>query len=244
VASVEALRIDCGSRGFPRFRAIPRAGPTPSLLVSQTFIGLTGALMNRTLKLIISLTALLALLGGVALLWGRDSKPREREYRVKVAEAAPERRLSRPAELARAAQPLPAAKLPAEPEAPAREPARDTEPVAPEPEDQVAHVDTLYAAQPVDRNWAAVAVRKLDDGLRRYFGERSRMMQVDCRTSLCKVSVSHQDIAVQMAFVKQAFSVSDYWPGARMAWRRQNPDGTVTSELYFVKDGEPLPQLN
>jgi hypothetical protein len=68
-------------------------------------------------------------------------------------------------------------------------------------------------------------------------------MSVDCRATLCKVHVAHRDAEQQTEFVQQAFSTSDYWPGARAAWRQEHPDGTVTSQLYFVKDGEALPQL-
>ncbi|WP_437597606.1 hypothetical protein WMF28_33540 [Sorangium sp. So ce590] len=202
--------------------------------------------MKQTLKLGVSVIAIaVAVVGVVQFLVDRSPKHREREYRVTVAEPtrgarAPERHAApaRPPHRELAPEPT------AEPESPAAERAADVEPAAPEPEDQVAHVEALYSGEPVDRSWAASAEQRLDEGLRSYFGKGSRMLSVDCRTSLCKVNVSHQGLSEQIAFVEQAFRANDYWPGARMAWRQQNPDGSVTSELYFVKDGEPLPQLN
>ncbi|WP_437677062.1 hypothetical protein [Sorangium sp. So ce131] len=202
--------------------------------------------MKQTLKLGISVVAIsVAIVGVVQFVVDRSPRHREREYRVTVAE--PTRGAKAPDRHAASARPAPRELAPeptVEPEPPAPERAAAVEPTAPEPEDQVAHVEALYSGEAVDRSWAASAEQRLDEGLRRYFGEGSRMVSVDCRTSLCKVNVFHQGLSEQTAFVEKAFRANDYWPGARMAWRQAHPDGSVTSELYFVKDGEPLPQLN
>jgi hypothetical protein len=190
------------------------------------------------------------LAAGVFLLKG-SPKHRPREYRLTAAEPAAELPSPKP----RAApvsperiapQPQPkAAAAPVPPvEAENSEDSPGTEPAPLEPADQVAFVESVHTDEPVDRSWAADAAHKLDAGLQRYIKAGARLMSVDCRTSLCKVRVSHRDENDQTTFVENAFMSSDYWPGARMAWRQEQADGSVTSELFFAKDGAPMPQIN
>ncbi len=117
-----------------------------------------------------------------------------------------------------------------------------TEP--PAPEDTIANMDVVYAAQPADRGWGAASARKLEDGLGRFTDSGSRIQSVDCRTSICKVVVSHPDVSRQQSFVSGAFGTTDYWTGPRAAIRKVDPNGDVSTLAFFGRDGTSLPVLD
>jgi hypothetical protein len=204
--------------------------------------------MAQNYKLVLAaLVVTGGLLAAGAFLLSGAPKHRPRAYRVTTDTPAAELPVAAAPALPEPIAPPPrpeAAATPSPPAEPVSEDSANEEPAAPEPPDQIAHAENLHTSEAVDRGWAADAAQKLDTGLQRYVKTGARLLSVDCRTSLCKVLVSHRDDTDQSTFVEAAFASSDYWRGARMAWRQEQPDGSVTSELFFVKDGQPLPQIN
>jgi hypothetical protein len=118
-------------------------------------------------------------------------------------------------------------------------------PELPPPEDQVAYIDSVFGAQSYEGGWARDAARRLEDALTSIGGGASALSSVECRSSLCKAQIVHNDEAQFQRFLEQAFRAVSYWDGPRLSLRDEpGADGRVTSTMFFAKEGSEMPYLD
>jgi hypothetical protein len=104
-----------------------------------------------------------------------------------------------------------------------------------------AHVASAHAAEAVDRAWAPEAQRTLLAGLREDLPARSSLHRVDCRTSVCRIEVSHPGRAEDMQFVEHVQKGDAIWSGAGMVTRTFGEDGSIEAVIYLAREGHGLP---
>jgi hypothetical protein len=134
------------------------------------------------------------------------------------------------AEVARLRTQLPASsRAPALPEA------------EPEPAPDPTHLDELVATEPDDGAWSgdterAIATVIASDAI------GSELIDVTCRTSVCRVEVKHADEPTQLAFLGRVLP-SPPFHAAGIARRLSAPDdpSDVRTIVFLARGDQPLP---
>ena len=109
--------------------------------------------------------------------------------------------------------------------------------------DQVAHIDAVFFDQRQDQSWSRTAESKLTSALLPFAVGGSRIQQLECRSTLCKVRAEHTTEAGFHAFA-QHIGQPGYWHGAMVSMREpSSPSGTVANVMYFSKEGQDMPVL-
>lgn len=102
--------------------------------------------------------------------------------------------------------------------------------IAPENAARARHLEREFRAQTSDRDWAAAKEAEV----RRFFAARaeargSRLVSVDCRTTMCRVRVAHDEGDASDRFMEAAGHVPPFdAAGARF------PDPDPSASLVFL----------
>lgn len=111
--------------------------------------------------------------------------------------------------------------------------------------DQVTHVESVFALQPVDAGWARATQAHLNEHLVKQLGG-STLDSLECRENLCKARLHHQDAASYSAFLDRLIgNANDVWKGAMVYYRDAASEGenNVRTSVYFAKEGTEFPHL-
>lgn len=108
----------------------------------------------------------------------------------------------------------------------------------------LASVEGEFAGQPTDNAWAASTRQALHDRLTsRARSSSSSLRSIECRSSICRVEVVHQDAAASQQFGERAFTDADEraWNGPVVITPPQaNPDGSLVMVMYLGREGTSL----
>lgn len=124
----------------------------------------------------------------------------------------------------------------------------EAEPSSPEQERAIEErrTDLRYSGlraqlerEPLDRRWAAEAATAIDVAATDSSLSGSRIVDVECRQTLCAISAEHDDWNAAMAFGEVFFLHLSFLPRAT-ARRVVQPDGTVRTIAYAARSGHPL----
>lgn len=139
--------------------------------------------------------------------------------------------------------PPPATRSPAPPE---EEPASESTPEPPPPsaDDQKVYVHTVFEGEVEDRSWSREASHQVRSGLRDILQDGTQLTSVDCRSSLCKVSLTHADLSAQMNFIDKVVMEDAFWPHGSVVMKEAQSNGQTATSVFFVREGRPLPMLN
>jgi hypothetical protein len=114
----------------------------------------------------------------------------------------------------------------------------------PSPRDEVARIDAVFSEERPDQRWSRNSEAKLTSALLQFAEGGSRIQQVECRSTLCKVRAEHASEQGFRNFMDHAFAQASYWPGAMFSMREpDSPQGTVANVIYFSKEGRGMPSL-
>ena len=105
-------------------------------------------------------------------------------------------------------------------------------------------VEAGFAAENVDRAWAAEVRQDLREHVAALLPPSSSLGDVDCRSSMCRMEMVLPDVAAERRFSQRAFlsSESRIWDGAVFVMPGQaNPDGTLGVVWYLGRKGTRLP---
>jgi hypothetical protein len=111
--------------------------------------------------------------------------------------------------------------------------------------DQAAHVWTVFSQEGIDSAWAKQTEGAIGTPLRAIV-ESSSLDGLECRRTLCRASVRHQDQAKFSAFLDRVLAhANELWTGPVYSLRESvSPDGAIQNTIYFAKPGEEIPLLN
>jgi hypothetical protein len=118
-------------------------------------------------------------------------------------------------------------------------------PAAPPPinvalEDTRDTLDARFHSESADRGWALEASVLIRKNLEGVIAGNSQLLSLDCRASLCRAEVKHDDLAAHQAFIQNAFVTAPAsWQGPTLASYREDgrARGGIVSVLFFGRDG-------
>ena len=100
------------------------------------------------------------------------------------------------------------------------------------------NVLTAYAKETNDATWSREASRKLDGSIRPALPVGSRLVSIDCRSTMCLVEVQHQDEKAAQSWLLNGFHD---WPGAVMVAGEKEEGGAILQTLVPIKEGTVPP---
>jgi hypothetical protein len=126
---------------------------------------------------------------------------------------------------------------------------RDTTatPPAPEPEPSTEELrdalEVRFNDEAPDRSWSAQAAQEARAQVDAHLPADSRVLGVDCRTTLCRVETSHRSLENYRNFLTASFLSSEFeWQGPVMATiLREESSGGVVSVAYLTRPGSAPP---
>lgn len=119
-------------------------------------------------------------------------------------------------------------------------------PAAPSLEDQKAFLDLSFSKQAPDIEWSRNAEAEVNDIFQPLLSRETQLVSTDCRTTLCRVELTHTSEDAFHAFMASAMN------GGMRGWKgpggggqlRSDADGTVRLVFYLAKEGTELPTLD
>lgn len=100
----------------------------------------------------------------------------------------------------------------------------------------VAHMDDLVKKEPRDRKWADEYELATEEALAKNFSD-DKITDIECATSLCRLSVAHQSELAQAEFGTK------FWaslPPGYAAWHTElghDADGKPTTIVHVIREG-------
>ena len=146
----------------------------------------------------------------------------------------------------------------AQPELPdrARTPATPSQPDMPLEEriaqDQVYEQQSVaalagrLAGEEVDTDWAGNFQAALDQGLKSESFAGTRLSDVECKSSLCRVTLAHDNAETEEQFLENMLDLPVMSNTQAFYKREANGDGSASLVLYIAREGQslPLPRRN
>ena len=105
-------------------------------------------------------------------------------------------------------------------------------------EESQQRVLSAFAAETVDSRWAPDAARKLEGIVRSHLPAGSRLRGVECRSSMCEVSVTHADATAQEGFLMNGFRG---WPGSLFVTDHKQEQGEIVVTVIAAREGTEPP---
>lgn len=114
--------------------------------------------------------------------------------------------------------------------APQEQPQTDTE--------MVTAVQVDFQNEAKDPVWSASAQRLADQQLKQGLPATSQISGVECRSTMCRATVAHQDVGTYRDYVLTMLHTPNReWRGPLLATLvGTGPDGKAETEIYFMKD--------
>lgn len=123
-------------------------------------------------------------------------------------------------------------------------------PVPPSEDERRAYADSLFESEATDRGWAVGAERFLNATLEAASIEGVTVDAVECRSTLCRVSVRHSGLEEETEFIQKLVYAPTKWRGAFMFVREATEAGEADDEpgtdaqlvVYLTREGTPIPE--
>lgn len=124
------------------------------------------------------------------------------------------------------------------------EPSVQSEPPPPEltPERMNDAVEARFHAENYDRSWSIDAQRSISNYLTDTLAPGSRVMQVDCRASLCRAEIRHASHEAYRAFLDNTLrDPTKAWEGPTMHTQQESRDAKEPISIgFFARAGSLL----
>jgi hypothetical protein len=102
-------------------------------------------------------------------------------------------------------------------------------------------LDARFHSEEYDRNWGADARQRLEKQVARALVDGSRVLATECRGSLCRVEIRHDDMADHQHFLREVSAEpTAAWEGPTMISLEEGTGDHVVSIGYFAREGTLL----
>jgi hypothetical protein len=139
---------------------------------------------------------------------------------------------------------IPVPVSPAAPAAAAEAASRTASPPAPPPTEAevLAHLGSSFSREPTDPRWSGEAATQARTALATRLTAGSAIQKVECKSTLCRMEISHLDLDSFRQSVRSTFLAPDngLWNGAWMA-AVVDTDNGVRAVAYLARPGADLP---
>jgi len=108
-------------------------------------------------------------------------------------------------------------------------------------EDYRSYLQRQFLQQALDVSWASQAKSGLDTGLGHLLDKRSSVTSIECRSSLCRVELTHQDERAYASFA-DVFVKSQVWKGPGFFSKQgETRGGEWIMVIFLAREGTELP---
>lgn len=111
-------------------------------------------------------------------------------------------------------------------------------PAVPDIEESRDRVLTAFADEPFDRAWGPVSSGELDRMVRAALPAGSRLIGVECRSTMCRLNLVHADPQAQSPFLRKAFRD---WPGSIFVAEEHRDGNSLAVALIAARPGHEPP---
>lgn len=114
------------------------------------------------------------------------------------------------------------------------------------PAEIVTRMETAFAREVADRDWSAKTRQVTQEKISALLPKSSAVLAMDCRTSMCRVEMSHQGLADYRKFVESAFVSPNthIWDGPTFSSLLEGGSGNdVVAVTYLGREGLGLPTM-
>lgn len=102
-------------------------------------------------------------------------------------------------------------------------------------------LSSRFYAEDVDRNWSATARQKFQSRLSAAIPNGSRLVSLECKSSMCRAEISHPSMEAHQSFVQSAFMPPAQWEGSTMvSLKEESGERSVTSVAFLAREGQGL----
>jgi hypothetical protein len=106
-------------------------------------------------------------------------------------------------------------------------------------------MEAAFVSEPTDASWSRDARRTMENGVAAHLPEGSRITSVDCRSTLCRVEMTHDNYRRAKEFANGAFASPEGrpWNGAYTSGpvAKDERTGQITFVAYLTREGAELP---
>jgi hypothetical protein len=95
-----------------------------------------------------------------------------------------------------------------------------------------------FSKETTDASWSRDAARVLESSLHEGLPEHSRLLSIDCRTSMCLVEVRYEDVEAASHVLEAGFGS---WPGAVLVAGEATDRGEVVKTILALREGSQPP---
>ncbi|EDZ66862.1 hypothetical protein NOC27_189 [Nitrosococcus oceani AFC27] len=104
-------------------------------------------------------------------------------------------------------------------------------------------MERVFLSENIDPQWSTKTSGLITQHLEKGEQTKTNLEDVDCRATLCRVAVNHQDAAVAEEFQLQfPMQMAEALPQINYLYEQQ-ADGSVSMVMYLARDGYDLPQV-
>lgn len=108
----------------------------------------------------------------------------------------------------------------------------------------MAHIQRTFDAEPRDPRWAAEATAEIRDAVSAPELSGSRVTDIDCRTTLCRLEVEHPSETVRETFAVELPTRVRSLPRTTTRFLpSERPGAPSLAIMYLVRQGERMPAL-
>ena len=105
----------------------------------------------------------------------------------------------------------------------------------------VAALASRLAGEEVDTDWAGNFQAALDNGLKSESFAGTRLSDVECKSSLCRVTLAHDNAETEELFLENMLDLPVMSNTQAFYKREGNSDGSASLVLYIAREGQSLP---
>ena len=105
----------------------------------------------------------------------------------------------------------------------------------------IATLEDSLASEPMDANASMVTSAELSRVMQSPVFEKTRIGEVQCRSTLCRIDVSHDDPQAEMQFSLSLSQVETFRDGEGFVQMLPRSDGGIDTVVYISRAGHHLP---
>ncbi|KAF0192690.1 MAG: hypothetical protein FD165_460 [Gammaproteobacteria bacterium] len=104
-------------------------------------------------------------------------------------------------------------------------------------------LENRLSGEPYDARWAPEAQDSLTTALQQPTFTGSQLIDIDCRTTLCRLGVDHDSVDAEREFLHRFIGAAGLDDAEAFYRREEGPDGNVRMTFYLSRDGRRLHSL-
>ena len=107
----------------------------------------------------------------------------------------------------------------------------------------VTRLEEQMVSEPYDDSWSVGTDKILREAIDQEKFANSAFAEIDCRSTLCRMDISHADFNSENLFLQEFFGDTGFTSMDVFYTREEYTDGSVDVTMYMSRDGHRLPSL-